>query len=190
MQRKLAVLALMVALGVLAPGGKGAMTLADNGAPVAMPVAGGAPVAAPAAAPAAGAGNAAAAGQQQAATSATTAGVANANAAAKAPDAKKPAPDQGFSLTSMILPVGLILILFFLMRAPKKEQKRREQMMASLKKGDRVVTTGGMVCSVVDVRDDDIVLKIDESNNIKARFLKTAVASVVPDDKPGDDGKN
>ncbi|NNM85456.1 MAG: preprotein translocase subunit YajC [Phycisphaerales bacterium] len=186
MQRKLAVLALVVSLGVLTPGGKSAMTLADNSAPVAMPVAGGAPVAAPAAAPVAGAGNAAAAVGQKATAGAAKAGTA----AAQAPTAKKPVPDQGFSLTSLILPVGLILILFFLMRAPKKEQKRREQMMASLKKGDRVVTTGGMVCSVVDVRDDDIVLKIDESNNVKARFLKTAVASVVPDDKAGDDSKN
>jgi len=52
-----------------------------------------------------------------------------------------------------------------------------------LKKNDRVRTIGGILGVVLDVRDDEIVLKIDEANNTKIRVIPSAIATVIGDDK-------
>jgi len=56
-------------------------------------------------------------------------------------------------------------------------------MVASLKKNDRVRTIGGILGTIIDVRDDEIVLKIDEANNTKIRIIPSAVAQVLTDEK-------
>jgi preprotein translocase subunit YajC len=82
--------------------------------------------------------------------------------------------------------MGLMLagLYFFMTRGQRKEEKRRKDMMGDLKKGDRVMTIGGMLASVVSVDDDRVVLKIDESNNVKATYRKSAIQEVIDrDDK-------
>ena len=82
--------------------------------------------------------------------------------------------------------MGLMLaaLYFFMTRGQRKEEKRRKDMMSDLKKGDRVMTIGGMLASVVSVDDDRVVLKIDEANNVKATYRKSAIQEVIDrDDK-------
>lgn len=78
-----------------------------------------------------------------------------------------------------------ILLFFFvammLMSAltGRKEKKRRAEMLSSLKRHDRVQTIGGLIGSVAEVRDDEVVLKIDESTNTKVRVVRSAVQAVL-----------
>ena len=97
----------------------------------------------------------------------------------------QPADDQnaGGSMLSTLawfaIPLGIVYLLILMPKS--REDKRRRKMLSELKRGDRVVTTGGMLASVIDVRDSEVVLKVDESANVKARFTRAAIAAVLPD---------
>ena len=82
-------------------------------------------------------------------------------------------------LVSMLIPFGLIILVFYflIIRPQNKKQKDTQAMLSSIKKNDRVVTIGGMRGTVQAVRDDAIVLKVDE--DVKIEFNKSAIASVI-----------
>lgn len=84
-----------------------------------------------------------------------------------------------------LLPFILIFIVMYLLlfRGPRKKQQEHQKMVSSLKKNDRVRTIGGIFGTVVDVRQDDIVLKIDESNNTKIHIIPSAIGTVLTDEK-------
>ena len=74
--------------------------------------------------------------------------------------------------------VVVVLIFYFLVIAPANKQKRQTQsMLAALKKGDRVLTTGGIYGTVQGVESDVIHLRIAE--NVKVRLARSAIASLV-----------
>jgi preprotein translocase subunit YajC len=52
-------------------------------------------------------------------------------------------------------------------------------MLAELSKNDRVVTIGGVIGTVVEVRENEVVLKVDESSNTRMRFSRNAIQSLV-----------
>jgi preprotein translocase subunit YajC len=82
----------------------------------------------------------------------------------------------GGSPLTMLVPFVLIFAVFyFIVILPaKKQQKQKEAMIAALKKGDRVITTGGIYGSVAAVEDTSLLLKISE--NTKIRVSKSAIA--------------
>ena len=65
----------------------------------------------------------------------------------------------------------------------RKEKKRQAQLMANLRKQDKVLTIGGLIGTVVDIRDDEIVLKVDENANTRVRFTRSAIQQIL---KPGE----
>ena len=67
---------------------------------------------------------------------------------------------------------------FILFRGPRKKQQEHKQMLGAMKKNDRVKTIGGIIGTVVDVRDHEVVLKIDETNNVKMRIARNAISTV------------
>jgi preprotein translocase subunit YajC len=75
-----------------------------------------------------------------------------------------------------------IFVYFFLIRPQKREQDEKQRMLDALKKNDRVVTTGGIFGTVVNVKDDEVVLRVDDQAKVKIRFLKGAIARVVQQD--------
>ncbi len=122
------------------------------------------------------------------ATALPTASTTGATPATAAADAGATAASQPAqppeTLTSEIMsfaPLALMLIVvfFFMSSGRKREQKKRDQMYNALKRGARVVTAGGLIASVVEVRDDEVVLKVDEANNIKERYTKSAIIKVL-----------
>ena len=88
---------------------------------------------------------------------------------------------------SMAFPLILMVVVmyFMLFRGPKKKQKERKTMLDSMQKNDRVQTIGGILGTVVDLRDDEVVIKIDESNNSKMRLTRGAISRVIVDDEEG-----
>ena len=95
-----------------------------------------------------------------------------------------PAASPGGGGAQMLfLMLGMIAIFYFLLIRPQmKEQKRRKEMLSSIRKHDRVVTNGGIHGVVVAVGDNDVVLKIDESNNVRVKFARSAIASIMRDE--------
>lgn len=74
--------------------------------------------------------------------------------------------------------IGLMLVMmyFILFRGPRKKQQKHKQMMQTLTKNDKIQTIGGIIGTVVDIKDDEITLKIDESNNTKMKILRSAIS--------------
>jgi preprotein translocase subunit YajC len=76
-----------------------------------------------------------------------------------------------------------ILFYFLVFGSKRKEQKKRDDRLSQLKKGDEVVTIGGQIGRVLDVRTDRVQLKVDENSNTKIWFLRSAIHRVLDDDK-------
>jgi preprotein translocase subunit YajC len=99
-------------------------------------------------------------------------------------------PEQtGASPFTGLLPMMILLgavIYFVMIRPQSKERKQREQMLSALKKNDRVVTIGGILGTVVSVKDDEVTLKVDESNNTKIPFLRSAIQRVLKSESPSE----
>ncbi len=90
-----------------------------------------------------------------------------------------PPPPGGDNLfLFMVLPLILMMIAFSIFGG-RKEKKRRDALLASIKKHDRVRTIGGVIGSIVEVKSDTVVLKVDESSNIRMTFSRDAVQQVL-----------
>lgn len=84
--------------------------------------------------------------------------------------------------------VAVIGIFYFVMIMPeRKNRKRREAMLGALKKGDRVMTNGGMYATVAAINDQEVTLQIDEG--VRARFSRAAIQSVLEEPGSGDAAK-
>lgn len=73
--------------------------------------------------------------------------------------------------------LGLMFAVMYviLFRGPRKKQQQHTQMVQSLEKNDKVRTIGGIIGTVVDIKGDEVTLKVDESNNTKIRFVSSAI---------------
>ena len=81
------------------------------------------------------------------------------------------------------LMVGVLILYLFVFRSKRQQDKKRSDLLAGLKRGDRVQTIGGILGTVVEARDSEVVLKVDESSNTKIRFSRTAIHRVVEEEK-------
>ena len=87
----------------------------------------------------------------------------------------------GNPLTMLVPFVLIFAVFYFIVIMPaKKQQKKKDAMISGLKKGDRVVTTGGIYGSVAAVEDQSLLLKVAE--NVKLRISKSAVGGVIAGD--------
>lgn len=88
------------------------------------------------------------------------------------------ASQAGFMATSIIT-FGLIIVIiyFLIIRPQRKRDKEAKDMIASVAKGDKIVTIGGIHGTVVAIREQTIVIKVDDNSRIE--FSKSAVSSVV-----------
>lgn len=74
--------------------------------------------------------------------------------------------------------VAIGLVFYFLVIGPaNKQRKKQQEMMGALKKGDRVVTSGGIYGTIQGVEPDAVYLKIAE--NVKVKVARTAISGVV-----------
>jgi preprotein translocase subunit YajC len=85
----------------------------------------------------------------------------------------------GGSPLSGLWMIALIFVIFYflLIRPQQKKQKQHQKMLEGIKKGDRVVTSGGLYGTVVGVKDNVVVLKVAE--NVKMEFTKGSISQVV-----------
>jgi preprotein translocase subunit YajC len=92
--------------------------------------------------------------------------------------APKPA---GQSPVSMLVMMGVIFaIIYFLMIMPqRKKQKETQNMLNNMKKGDKIVTVGGLLGVVGNVKETTVMVKISDSTVVE--FRKSAIASIIND---------
>ena len=98
-----------------------------------------------------------------------------------APSADKVASGGGSSSFGMIIQVlpivALIAVFYFLVIRPQnKKQKETKKMLSSLKKGDKVITIGGVHGVVSSVKETTVIVKVDD--NCKLEFLRSAISTV------------
>lgn len=78
----------------------------------------------------------------------------------------------------MLLGLMVFMIVMSSM-GQRKEKKKRQQLLNSLGKHDRVQTAGGVIGTIVELRDQEVVVKVDESTNTKIRFSRSAIQQVL-----------
>lgn len=84
----------------------------------------------------------------------------------------------GSGASSIVMLVVMLLVFYFLLIRPqKKRDKEAKAMMAALKKGDKVVTIGGIHGTIATVRENTVVIKVED--DFKIEFNKSAISSVV-----------
>jgi preprotein translocase subunit YajC len=83
------------------------------------------------------------------------------------------------ALVMQVLPIVAIgAIFYFLVVAPANKQRRQTQdMLGGLKKGDRVITSGGIYGTIQGVEKDVVFLKVAE--NVKVRLARSAITGIV-----------
>jgi preprotein translocase subunit YajC len=85
---------------------------------------------------------------------------------------------KGISLPMMLMFVGIIVVLYVFMILPqRKKQKEAQMMVNTLEKGDKVLSVGGIYGTVVEVKQDAVVVKVEDGAKIK--FSKQAVQTVI-----------
>ncbi len=80
------------------------------------------------------------------------------------------------------LPLILMVVVFYflLIRPQQKRQREVQKLIENLKKGDRVVTSGGMIGTVTSLQNDYVVLKVGDNESTKIEVIKSAVTGLRP----------
>lgn len=101
------------------------------------------------------------------------------------PTPDRPPPPGWLQFLQSFGPIIFIILIFYflLFRSKRRQERQRQEMLAALKKGDRVQTIGGILGTVMEARDSEVLLKVDESSNTKIRFARSAIARVLEEDK-------
>lgn len=96
------------------------------------------------------------------------------------------APQSPFGGTQMMLILLVPFVLLILMQTlgGRKERKKRQEMLSSMKKNDRVITLGGIIGSITDMYEDEIVLKLEDG---KMRVTRAAIQTVLKDPRARDE---
>lgn len=85
---------------------------------------------------------------------------------------------QTQSIWGLVLPFVLMFVVFYflLIRPQQKKQKQRNQMLHQLKKGDKIVTIGGLHGTIVELSDDTAVIRVNDT--VKLTFDRSAISTV------------
>lgn len=87
--------------------------------------------------------------------------------------------DSGSGITSTLVMFGLIFLIFYFMivRPQQKRQKERQKMLDAIKKGDKIITAGGVHGTVVGVEEKTVLVQI--ADNVKVKVDRGSVSSIV-----------
>lgn len=94
------------------------------------------------------------------------------------------APD-GAAVFAQFLPIILIFVIFYflLIRPQQKKMKEHRAMVEALRRGDQVVTSGGIVAKVSKVQDDGMV-EVEIAEGVKVKVLKHTITTVLNKTEP------
>jgi preprotein translocase subunit YajC len=86
----------------------------------------------------------------------------------------------GFDLISL-MPLVLIFVVFYflLIRPQQKKMKTHREMIGAIKRGDKVLTAGGIIGSVVKVEESEDVLLVEIAKDIRVRVARSTISDVL-----------
>lgn len=90
----------------------------------------------------------------------------------------------GGMMTFVMLGAMILIFWMFILRPQQKKQKERQKLLESVKKGDKVVTIGGVYGTVVGVEEKTLLVQI--ADNVKVKYDKSAVSTIL---REGEDNK-
>jgi preprotein translocase subunit YajC len=92
---------------------------------------------------------------------------------------------SGFgSAGQLLLPLALVAIFYLLVFMPMQRQKKQQQqMLKALENGNVVLTTGGILGTIISVNTDDTLVLRVKPDNVKLQVARSAVASLVTEEK-------
>jgi preprotein translocase subunit YajC len=95
---------------------------------------------------------------------------------------------QGGSAFAQFIPLILIfaIMYFLLIRPQQRKLKTHRAMVENLRRGDQVITQGGLIGKVSKVKDDDEI-EVELATNVKVRVVKSTIAQVVSKTEPAPD---
>ena len=86
-----------------------------------------------------------------------------------------PPPSSGMMMIPFIILIGVMIAIS--VRTSSKEKKKREEMMNSIRKGTKIMTSGGILGEIAEVQKDQFLLKV--ANNVQIAISRSAVAQVI-----------
>jgi preprotein translocase subunit YajC len=97
----------------------------------------------------------------------------------------RPAPGFADLLASPMFPLllGIIVLYFFMYRSKRNQDRQLKEKLGQMKRGDEVMTAGGMYGKIVEVRDNKVLVKVDENSNTKIWFSREAIRTVFTEEK-------
>ncbi|GMO43655.1 MAG: hypothetical protein Ta2B_24270 [Termitinemataceae bacterium] len=107
-----------------------------------------------------------------------------------APQGANGQPPTGMESLMSFAPFILIIVIFYflIIRPQNKKQKETQKMLSALKKGDKIVTIGGVHGTISAIKESTVVVKVDD--NTKIEFSRSAVSTVTVVSKDDDGGKD
>jgi preprotein translocase subunit YajC len=116
---------------------------------------------------------------------------ANENATPTQSSQAVPAPAGGgqqqpsglFGPSFIWIMLGMIVIMLIFSGGGRKQEKQRKAMLATLKRNDRVQTIGGVLGTVLEVNEHDVLLRVDEGSNTRIRFARSAIQQILREAK-------
>lgn len=100
-------------------------------------------------------------------------------AAAPGSPAGAPGDAGGGGYMFLIIIVMMVVLLGMTALSGRKERKRHQELVNNLQKKDRVRAAGGIIGSILEVRDDELLLETDRSSNTRIRVARSSVQSVL-----------
>ena len=87
---------------------------------------------------------------------------------------------QGNSMLGFLPLLAIIVVMYLLMIRPQaKKQKEHKAMLAQLQKGDRVLTSGGIVGTIAGIKENEGLLIVKIADNVKVELSRHSVAQVI-----------
>ena len=91
------------------------------------------------------------------------------------PQQQAPPPSSGMMMIPFI--ILIVVMIAISVRTSSKEKKKREEMMNSIRKGTKIMTSGGILGEIAEVQKDQFLLKV--ASNVQIAISRSAVAQVI-----------
>lgn len=82
-----------------------------------------------------------------------------------------------------LIAFALLAMVIVTSMTGRKEKKRRAELLSSIKKYDRVQTLGGIIGTILELGESEVVLRVDEATDTRIRFARSAIQGVVKEAK-------
>ena len=79
-----------------------------------------------------------------------------------------------------LMPIILVMVIFYflLIRPQQKRAKQHKQMLSALKRGDKIITNGGLTGTIIKVIDDSETIEVEIAKDVKVNVVRTMIADI------------